>query len=354
MKRLIVIALTALMTLTLAGCAEPGVVPGTAAPSPTPAPAPSRTPQPDPVPESTPPAQPGTPLKIVCTVFPPYDWTRQILGDKAEAMELILLTDGRIDLHSYQPSAADIAAISTCDLFIYIGGESDGWVEDVLRQAARPDRVTINLLEALGEAAKREDELEGPEDGHHHHGDEPDEYGYDEHIWLSLKNAEILSGLIAGALASLDESHAAEYRSHLETYTEQLAALDAEYRAAVSAAPVKTLLFADRFPFRYLMDDYDLRYYAAFSGCSAETEASFETLGFLVEKVNELELNAVMVTESADQSIARTVAGSAKARNPQIFVLDSLQSVTARDADGGMTYLSVMESNLDVLREALR
>jgi len=292
---------------------------------------------------------------VVCTVFPQYDWVRRILGDRADSMDLTLLLSSRIDLHSYQPSVDDIAKISVCDLFIYIGGESDGWAYDALKGTVNKNMIVINLLDTLGNMVKEEEILEGMED-EEPEDDDADEDGieYDEHVWLSLRNAQVLCTEIANALASLDSDNAGEYQSNLAAYIAKLQALDEEYKKMVNAAPVRTLLFGDRFPFRYLMDDYGLTPYAAFSGCSAETEASFDTIVFLAGKVDELGLSTVMVTESADQAIARTIIANTKDKNQQILVLDAMQSVTSSDVRNGTTYLSIMESNLNVLKEALR
>ncbi|MCL2023262.1 MAG: metal ABC transporter substrate-binding protein [Oscillospiraceae bacterium] len=289
---------------------------------------------------------------IICTIFPQYDWVRQILGDSADEMNITLLLDNNIDLHNYQPSMDDIMKISNCDLFIYVGGESDDWVEDALKQAANPDMVVINLLESLGDDAKLEELFDGAEDDDH--GSEDDEHDeYDEHIWLSLKNAKKLCAVIADALSSLDADNAEKYKSNLAEYIGKLSALDSEYQAVADAAPVKTLLFGDRFPFRYLTDDYGLTPHAAFSGCSAETEASFETIIYLVAKVNELNLKTVMVTESSDKKIAEKIISESREKNQKILVLDSMQSVTLKDVTGGASYLSIMQSNLAVLTQAL-
>ena len=305
-------------------------------------------------------------ISIVSTIFPQYDWTRQILGERAGDVELTLLLNSRIDLHNYQPSVDDMIKISGCDLFVYVGGESDGWVEEVLESAGNDDMIVVNLLDALGSAAKTEEIIEGmaesagdPGDhGHSHsHGEEESleqEAEYDEHVWLSLKNAQLLCSAIADALSALDAGNAEAYQSNLAAYLEELSTLDAAYQAAVNAAPVKTLLFGDRFPFRYLTDDYGLRYYAAFAGCSAETEASFETIIFLAEKMDELRLTHIMVTESSDQRIAETIRNNTVEKNQQILVLDAMQSVTLRDISDGASYLSIMVRNLDVLKEALR
>ena len=293
---------------------------------------------------------------VICTIFPQYDWVRQILDDKTDNFNLTLLLNNRIDLHNYQPSVDDIIKISTCDLFIYVGGESDEWVNDILEQASNKDMIVINLLEILGEGAKIEDYIEGMqiEEDHDDLHDHDRETEHDEHVWLSLKNAKIFCYAIADALSSLDTENTETYQKNTASYINKLAAYDLEYQTVISASPRNTLLFADKFPFRYLIDDYGINYYAAFAGCSAETEASFETIIFLAKKIDELNLNTVMVTESADQSIARTVINSAIRKDQKILVLDSMQSVTSKDVENRTTYISIMEKNLSVLKEALK
>ncbi|MCL2678365.1 MAG: metal ABC transporter substrate-binding protein [Clostridiales bacterium] len=294
-------------------------------------------------------------ISVVCTIFPQYDWVREILGDQAENMNLTILLNNRIDLHSYQPSVKDMTKISKCDVFIYVGGESDKWVANALKQATNPDMIVINLLEVLGEAAKIEERKEGMEE-EDDEDDEDDEDGpdYDEHVWLSLKNAQIFCEAIAKALSEVDAENAAEYANNLAAYKAKLAALDAQYNTAVNAAPVKVLLFGDRFPFRYLVDDYGIDYHAAFMGCSTETKATFDTIIFLAKKVDELSLKTVMVTESTDKKLAKQIIRNTASKKQQILELDAMQSVTAKDIKRGATYLSIMESNLDVLKEALK
>ena len=350
-----------LLTALLSGCApnqspedSENMPPNAASPSP------SISPSSDVSPTGAEIVEPGVSLSIVCTIFPQYDWVRQILGDNAGSHEMTLLLNNRIDLHSYQPSVDDIVKISNCDLFIYVGGESDVWTEDVLRSAQNPEMLVISLMDVLGEGVKTDESVLGGEDDDHGHGhghdhdEDDDEDEDDEHVWLSLRNAEIFCIAIADALSSLNEEKTEEYGSNLTAYIAQLSALDASYLAELGGTPVRTLVFADRFPFRYLLDDYDLSYFAAFPGCSAETEASFSTIVTLAGKVNELGLRTVMVTESADKSIANTVINNTNERNQQILVLDAMQSVTTNDVQSGTTYLSIMESNLDVLREALK
>ena len=301
-------------------------------------------------------------LSIVTTIFPEYDWVREILGDKADNAEITMLLDNGVDLHSYQPTADDIVKISDCDLFIYVGGESDGWVEDALRNAANRNMKVINLLEILGDSVKTEEIVEGMQEEHEHEDahahDDAEEHEHeeeaDEHVWLSLKNAKMLVRVISKALQELDPDNKDVYAANADAYVKKLSALDADYQAAVDAASNKTILFGDRFPFRYLVDDYGLCYYAAFVGCSAETEAGFETISFLAKRVDEWKLPCVLTIEGAQHKIAETVVRNTTTKNQKVLTMDSMQSTTTQDVKNGTTYLSVMEKNLSVLKEALR
>lgn len=308
-------------------------------------------------------------LKVVTTIFPEYDWTREIIGEKMDAVDLTLLLNNGVDLHSYSPSVRDIARISEADIFVYVGGESDGWVGDVLKSAKNREMKVINLLEVLGDRVKAEEVVEGMEhehehgDAHHHdedhdhdahHHDDEEEDEKDEHVWLSLRCAKLLCGEICAALCEKDSANAAAYRKNLADYSAKLDALDAKYTDAVKNARVTTLVFGDRFPFRYLTDDYGLKYFAAFPGCSAESEASFSTILFLSGKVDELGLGAVCQIESGNGKIAKTVISSGKSKKAKVVTFDSLQSTTTRQAKKGVTYLSTMEKNLEALRDALK
>ena len=310
-------------------------------------------------------------LSIVTTIFPEYDWVREILGEKADNAEITMLLDNGVDLHSYQPTADDIVKISDCDLFIYVGGESDEWVEDALRNAANGNMKVINLLEVLGDSVKTEEIVEGMQEEEHEHEDaeehehedahaheDAEEHEHeeetDEHVWLSLKNAKMLVRVISKALQELDPDSKDIYAANADAYVKKLSALDAEYQTAVDAASNKTILFGDRFPFRYLVDDYGLRYYAAFVGCSAETEAGFETISFLAKRVDEWKLPCVLTIEGAQHKIAETIVRNTTAKNQRVLTMDSMQSTTSKDVKNGTTYLSVMEKNLSVLKEALR
>ena len=471
-------------------------------------------------------------LSIVTTIFPEYDWVKEILGDKADNAEITMLLDNGVDLHSYQPTADDIVKISDCDLFIYVGGESDGWVDDALKNATNKNMKVINLLDVLGDSVKTEEMVDGMQETKHSHSHEKKEvsedrdlsdyegewqslypfmdenfknetvsymaeaegfddeneawdffykgnetdiryvnikgstiefvkedgtketgtYEYDgfysdcwgetsiryqfkntgknsdapayvqfddhlnypskaehfhlycgddakamldikynwptyypadiqseddmiheflkhyvededeheheeeekdEHVWLSLKNAETLVDTISKSLQELDPDNKDTYSANSDAYVKKLSALDADYKAAVDGATYKTVLFGDRFPFRYMVDDYGLSYYAAFVGCSAETEASFETISFLAGKVDELKLPCVLTIEGAQHKIAETIVQNTTAKNQKVLTMDSMQSTTSKDVANGATYLSIMEKNLSVLKEAL-
>ena len=305
-------------------------------------------------------------LQIVTTIFPEYDWVMNILGDNPANAEVTMLLDNGVDLHSYQPTADDILKISTCDMFIYVGGESDEWVEDALKEAVNKDMAVIDLLDVLGDSVKEEEVVEGmqeEEEHEHEHedGDEGEEHEheeegpeYDEHVWLSLRNTAALVNAISDELARIDAKNADSYKKNADDYVAKLGELDKKYSDVVAGSSIKTLLFGDRFPFRYLTDDYGLSYFAAFVGCSAETEASFETIKFLAEKVDELALPAVMTIEGADHRIAETIVANTKNKDAKILTMDSMQSTTSEDVKSGTTYLSVMEKNLEVLGEALK
>ena len=285
-------------------------------------------------------------LKIVTTVFPVYDWTVNILGDPAENAEVTMLLDSGTDLHSYQPSADDLIKIANCDVFIYVGGESDEWAEDAVKAASNEKMTVVDLMDTLGDALRLEERKEGME------GEAEEEAEYDEHIWLSLKNAVSCCEAIEKALASADAQNAGVYADNLALYSEKIGELSDTYASLISEAKIKTLLFADRFPFRYLTEDYGLDYFAAFSGCSAESEASFETVSFLAGKLSELKLPCVLILEGSDTKMAQTVIQTAGS-NAQILSVNSMQSVTAKDVKAGASYLDLMAANLIVLQAAL-
>lgn len=287
-------------------------------------------------------------LSVVATVFPIYDWTSQILAD-VEGVSLTLLLDDGVDMHSYQPTATDFMKISSCDVFIYVGGESDAWVADALKNATNKDMTVINLFEVLSGSLLEP----GQTHDHAHDHDHSHDHAHDEHVWLSLSNAKAACGAICEALSAKMPEKATALGDNAAAYCAQLLALDEEYRATVDRAARNTLLFADRFPFAYLLKDYGIEHFSAFPACSAETEASFETVAFLAAKVDELGLRHVIVIDGSSEDIARTVISNTSAKDQTVLYLDSMQSVTAERIAANQTYLSIMRANLSVLSLAL-
>lgn len=319
-------------------------------------------------------------ISIVATIYPQYDWLKNVLGDRQDSVNLKLLIKNGTDLHSYKPSAQDIAAIASADMVVYVGGESDAWIEKALSATPKAGRVQVNLMQALGDRVKEEEIVEGmqaEEDHHHEHGEEAEEHEHehhehaeehehehhehaeeaenDEHVWLSLKNAEILVMNLADAISKVDTANATEYHMNAGLYIAKISALDAQYRATTDSTALKTILFGDRFPFRYLVDDYGVKYFAAFVGCSAESEASFETVAFLAGKMDSLALPAIFTIDGSNGKIARAILdASKKSKNAQVLTLNSMQSVTDAQMQSGTDYLSIMQSNLEVLKKALK
>lgn len=284
-------------------------------------------------------------LKITVTVYPVYDWMRQIIGEE-EGIELNLLMKNGTDLHNFQPSAADMVSISESDMFVYIGGESDEWVQDALKEAVNKNQKAVNLISELGDLAKIEETAEGMQAE-----EEEEEEAYDEHIWLSVKNAQVLSAKLSEVLSELKPDSKDVFADNTRNYIIKLKALDEKYRTAVISGEYDTLIFADRFPFRYMMDDYGVDYYAAFPGCSAETEASFETVRFLSERARKLKLKHLVITETGDDKIANTIIENSRIRNMDILTMNSMQ---AADSSEERSYLEIMEENMDVLGKALK
>ena len=287
-------------------------------------------------------------LKVVCTIFPEYDWVKNIT-EGADGIDVTLLIDNGVDLHNYQPTVRDMAKISTCDVFIYAGGGSDKWVGDALAGAENREMTVISLLDLLGDRALEEEITEGMEED----ADEEDDGFYDEHVWLSLKNSAYLCRVITEKLCEKDAGNAGKYRENCSSYVDEINALDERYESAVKAADSKYILVADRFPFLYMTRDYGIEYSAAFAGCSAETEASFETIAFLADKIAEKSLRCVIVTESSDRRIAETVISESGVSDCRILVMNSGQAVTRAEISAGTTYISLMTSNLETLESAL-
>ena len=297
-------------------------------------------------------------LSIVTTIFPAYDWVKQVVGDNKN-VEISFLIDKGVDLHSYQASAADIAKITDSDLFVYVGGESDDWAEDIIKE--NPNLNYINMVDSIGEAALAEELVEGMQDEEEHdneseeHANEEGEHEegeeeIDEHVWLSIKNAETIVSAIEAKLAEIDPDNKAEYEKNANDYLAKLDELDKEYKDTLSSIQNKTIIVGDRFPFRYLVNEYGIKYYAAFKGCDAGSEASFETVKFLANKMDELNMSDIFIIDGSKGDLAKTIVENTKDKNAKVLVLDSMQSTKSSD---NASYLDIMKKNLEVLKEVL-
>jgi len=304
-------------------------------------------------------------LSIVTTIFPAYDWVKQVVGDNKN-VEISFLIDKGVDLHSYQASAADIAKITDSDLFVYVGGESDDWAEDIIKE--NPNLKYINMVDSIGEAALAEELVEGMQDEEEHdneseeHANEEGEHAHeegehedgeeeiDEHVWLSIKNAETIVSAIEVKLAEIDPDNKAEYEKNANDYLAKLDELDKEYKDTLSSIQNKTIIVGDRFPFRYLVNEYGINYYAAFKGCDAGSEASFETVKFLANKMDELNMTDIFIIDGSKGDLAKTIVDNTKDKNAKVLVLDSMQSTKSSD---NASYLDIMKKNLEVLKEVL-
>ena len=286
----------------------------------------------------------GKKLSIVTTIFPAYDWVKQVVGDNKN-VDISFLIDKGVDLHSYQASAQDIAKITDSDLFVYVGGESDGWAEDIVKE--NPNLKYISMVDSIGKAALGEELVEGMQK---EEGEEEEECAIDEHVWLSLENAKTIVGAIEAKLEEIDPDNKGNYEKNAKDYIAKLDALDKEYKDTLSNIQDKTILVGDRFPFRYLVNEYGIKYYAAFKGCDAGSEASFETVKFLANKMDELKLSKIFIIDGSKGDLAKTIVDNTKDKNAKILVLDSMQSTKSSD---NANYIDVMKKNLEVLKEAL-
>lgn len=282
-------------------------------------------------------------INIVCTIFPEYEFVNEI-SKGVEGINVRLLVNTKVDMHSYQPSVDDIVAIKNSDLFVYVGGESDKWVENTLEKNNR----ALNLIEALGNSVKEEEDVEGMEEEHEEEHEEDAEF--DEHVWLSLVNAQKIVKSVKDELVAIDPDHAEMYNANYVEYNEKLVNLHSTYQTKLAGGTHNTVVFADRFPFRYMVDDYGFDYYAAFKGCSAESEASFETIIFLANKIDELGNSYILKTTTSTDDIAKSVKNNTTNKNQEIVSMCSLE-IKENNND---TYLSVMESNLETLYRVTR
>lgn len=306
------------------------------------------------------PAEAGHPLKVVTTLFPYYDFTRQIAG---ENIELSMVIPAGMDSHSFEPTPADIRLIEEADLFICNGGHMEQWVSQVLSSLDTPSMTVVTMMDHVD--VVEEEIVEGMEvSGHEHeHGHDEDgedghdaedeslyEIEYDEHIWTSPANAMEIVKVISAALKEADPEHAKDYEAGAEAYLAKLSKLDAEFAGVVAEAKRDIMIFGDKFPLRYFADEYGLRYRAAFSGCSTDTEPSAKTIAYLIDKVREKHIPAVYYLELSSSRVAEII-GEETGAEPLLF--HSCHNVTRREFDAGVTYLELMETNVKNLRKGL-
>ena len=299
-------------------------------------------------------------IKIVTSIFPSYDWIKEI--SKGTDINVSYLTDSGVSLHNYEPSPEDIKKIISSDFFVYLGSHSDKWAEKIVEE--NPNLKAIKLIDIVEENLLEEEIKEGMEDhdhdddDHDHDDHDHDEHDHshhhhheDEHIWLSIKNAKIICRVLAEKLSNIDNKNKDLYEKNLSNYLIKLDELDNEYKNELAKAKNKTLVFADRFPFRYLTEDYNLDYYAAFTGCSADAEASFDTLVFLVEKIKELDLKYVFNLTDSDGKIAKTVIENSK-KDLKILKVNSMESINKAESEK-TSYIDIMKENLNSIKEGL-
>jgi len=282
-------------------------------------------------------------LNVTVTNFPPFDFVRQIAKDKVNLN--ILLPPGA-ESHSFEPSPRDIITVQNSSLFIYTGGESDVWVDRILETLDTSKMIIIKMMvtvdaveEEIVEGMQEEDEEEG------------EETAYDEHVWTSPQNAILILKAINTALCEADPANADFYRKNTVDYIEELAKLDAAFKEVIIGAKRKTIIFADRFPFRYFADAYGLKYFAAFPGCSTETEPSAATVAFLIDKVKAEKIPVVFHIELSNERMADTICGETGAKK---LLLHACHNISKKDFDAGLGYLDLMRVNVENLKEALR
>lgn len=285
-------------------------------------------------------------LKVVTTIFAPYDFAKQVAGELAEVH--MLLKPGA-ESHSYEPTPKDMIEIGSCDVFVYVGGENDEWVEDILSSVDNPDMKTIKLLDCVD--AVEEETVEGMEAEEEHEG-EAEEEGpeWDEHVWTDPDNAIRISEKMAEVFAEKDSGNEKVYKENLAAYSKTLKELDQKFEGIVKNGKRKELIFGDRFPLRYFVEAYGLSYYAAFPGCSGETEASAATIAFLTDKVKEDEIPVVFQIELSNGAIAKSIAEAAGVETETFF---TCHNVTQDDFEAGVTYVELMERNVELLKKAL-
>jgi zinc transport system substrate-binding protein len=288
-------------------------------------------------------------ISVVATIFPPYDFTRAIVGDKAE---ITMLLPPAAESHSYEPTPQDIIKIQNCDVFIYNGGDSDAWVDGVLESVDTSNMKIVKFIDCVEVVEEEivegmeddEEEAEKAADG----GEEEPEY--DEHVWTSPRNAKLITQKISSTLCEVDPANADTYKANTTAYLAKLDELDGEFKAVVASAVRKTIVFGDRFPFRYFADAYGLAYYAAFPGCSTETEASAKTVAFLIDKIKTEKIPVIFHIELSNENMVNSISEQTGAK---VLLLHACHNISKSDFEAGKTYLDIMSANVDALKEAI-
>ncbi len=284
-------------------------------------------------------------LRVVVTLFPYYDFVRQIAGDH---VHLTMMVPAGMDTHSFEPTPSDLVQLQKADLFVYNGGELEGWVDSML-ESISTDRLTVyNVLESLESQQETASLLLEEEDQHEDESGKSHEI--DEHIWTSPLLAQTIVSELTQWLCEADPDQAEIYRENAASYLEQLAQLDAQFRETAENSPLSVLVFGDKFPFRYFTHTYELDYYAAFSSCSSETEPSAATLALLIDTVRDQEIPVVYYVELSSQKVADNIC---EATGAQKLLFHSCHNVTAEEFNDGVTYLDLMKQNLEHLRIGL-
>jgi len=281
-------------------------------------------------------------INVTATIFPPYDFVRQIAGDR---VNLSMLLPPGAESHSFEPSPRDIITIQNSDIFIYGGGDSDNWIDRILQSMDTGNMRILAMMDAV--EVVEEEIVEGMEEEQEN---EEEGIAYDEHVWTSPRNAILIVRAIAELLCETDTGNAELYRQNAAAYIAELERLDTAFENAAAGALRDTFVFADRFPFRYLADAYGLSYFAAFPGCSTETEPSAATVAFLINKIRAEKIPVVFHIELSNERMADTISGETGAKK---LLLHSCHNITKREFDSGLGYLEIMRRNVENLREAL-
>ena len=284
---------------------------------------------------------------VVTTIFPPYDFAREIAGDLIDLHVLVTVTDS----HSFSPTAADMAKIEECDIFIYTGGDGDRWAEDFISQIDTSNKIVLNMMElcTLYESDHDHDHVHTHEHNHEH----SEEHEYDEHVWMDLHNAIQIVEAICDALTTVDPANSQEYESNSTGYLEELHQLDDEYHSTISTAKYHSIVVADQFPYRYLCEAYGIEYTSAIEGCGSASDLTAVQYDRILEALREEKLSVIICKEYSDRTIANTVLRESGREDLQILTLHSCHTLTPAAIRDGQTYLSLMRQNLDVLRTAL-